>query len=485
MEKSKAVLLLRSFSKEEIKRFSDFLQSPYFNTNTRVFRLFEELKKHHPEYTGKAIEKETLYKKLFTGKDYNEQVMKNLITELLHLEKEFLSIDHYNKDKHNKSLGLLHQLASREVDSLYNKEIESFEENARENITQSVLLHYLLFQMEEINIRHNISRNRQSEITENLTKSAEYLTIFFLKNILRLSVNININRFSFNAQIPVNLADKFLSCLDIKNVLEYMESSAIEQSLNLKLLFYAMTCNVNINDDESYNIYKDLLHSNLGTLNRDEAHTLLHFLESVCAQKINSGKSEFYKDLFETYELEIANNIYTPDENSPLTVMKFRNIYLTALKAGKYDWAEDFINNYKSRLHDDNRKNIVELALAKLNFEKGEYELTLQHLQKIKTEQVFFKVDSKVLNLMAFYELGHYESAISLLESFKRMLTSNVSLTKQYSQKNIAFANLVGSLIKIRTSFDKKAVEDLKAKITNTETIGNKGWLMKKIEELK
>lgn len=482
MEKSKAILLLKTFSKEEIKRFSDFLLSPYFNTNSRVARLYDELKKHQPDFTGRTIEKKSLYKKLFPGKDYNEQVMKNLISELLRLEKEFLSIEHFNADTFNKSLGLLSQLSSRPVDPLYDKEIELFEEKARTNETISVMLQYLLFQMEEINFTHNINRNRQSEVTDNIVKAGENLVIFFLKNILRLSVNVNINKFSFNTQVPVNLADKLLENLNIQSVLDYMDEHKIGGAVHLKLLYYAMICNLRIDDDESYKIYKKLLYENMDSLKRDEAHIILHFLESICAQKINSGRVEFYKDLFETYELELAKNLITAKEDTPLTIMKFRNIYLTAMRAGKFEWAEKFINKYKNELHEENKKNIVELALAQLNFEKGGYGKTLEHLHKIKTDQIFFKIDVKVLNLMAFYELGHYESALSLIESFKRMLTSNTSLTKQYSQKNIAFANSVSSLIKTKSSYDEISAQMLKEKILNTEVIGNKGWLVKKID---
>lgn len=484
MEKSKAIHLLRTFSKEEIKSFSDFLVSPYHNTNSRVTRLYDELKKHQPNFTGRAIEKESLYKKLFPGKDYNEQVMKNLISELLRLEKEFLSVEHLNSDVFNKSLGLISQLSSRPVDQLYDKEIELFEEKTGSSETISTMLQYLLFQMEEIRFRHNINRNRQSEVTDNIVKSGENLVIFFLKNILRLSINININKFSFNTQVPVNLTDKLLESLDIKGVLDYIDEHKIGNPVYLRLLYYAMICNLHIEDDESYKIYKELLYANMDNLKRDEAHSILHFLESICAQKINSGRHEFYKDLFETYELELAKNLINAKADTPLTVMKFRNIYLTAVRAGKFEWAEKFINDYKNELHEENKINIVELALAQLNFEKGEFGKTLQHLHKIKTDQIFFKVDVKVLNLMAFYELGHYESAISLIESFKRMLTNNTSLTEQYSQKNIAFANSVNSLIKVKSSYDEISAQMLKEKIMNTEVIGNKGWLIKKIDEM-
>ncbi len=485
MEKSKVTQLLKTFSKNELKGFGDFLASPYFNTNTRVIRIFEYLKKFHPEFTGKGLLKEIIYKKLFSGKQYNEQVMKNLISELLKLEKEFLSIDCYRNNSYELSLNLVTQLTSREVSGLFNKETEILEETARKSETLSSGLHYVLFRMEDAKFKNNLYNNRQSEATESIIKSGEYLTIFFLKNILRLSVNININKFSFNTQSAINLTDNLLANLNIAKVIEYIDNNGIEHSLNLKLMYYAMICNIEIDNDIHYNTYKELLYSNIKNLKREEAHNLLHFLESICAQKINSGRNEYYKDLFETYELELKNNVYNPHEDSPLTTMKFRNIYTTAMRVGEHDWAERFINKYKSELNKENRQSIVSLALAQLHFSKKDYNKTLEYLNKVKTEQVFYKVDVKTISLKAFYELGHYESAISLGESFKKLLSSNKLITEQYRVRNINFVNMVNSIIKTRLDNEENNSEKLLSKLNEYESITNKNWLIEKINELK
>ena len=87
MNKSKSVQLLSAFSKDELSRSDDFLKSPYFNKNNRVIRLYKELAKDHPEFNSRNIQKEKLYKELFPGKEYNDQIMKNLNSEFLRLRK--------------------------------------------------------------------------------------------------------------------------------------------------------------------------------------------------------------------------------------------------------------------------------------------------------------------------------------------------------------------------------------------------------------
>jgi hypothetical protein len=50
MEKSKVIDIFRTFSPDELKRFRDFVHSPFHNKNKNVIRLFEILKKYYPDF---------------------------------------------------------------------------------------------------------------------------------------------------------------------------------------------------------------------------------------------------------------------------------------------------------------------------------------------------------------------------------------------------------------------------------------------------
>lgn len=483
MKKSKSVKILKTFSGEEIKKFSAFLESPYFNTNNRVTKLFTELKKFYPEFQSKGIEKETLYKKIFPGKPYNEQVMKNLVSELLKLEKEFLSVDGFINDPGEKTLKLIGQSVLKQLDFVLNKGLEEINSVASDNFS-SEKVQYLLYQAEENKFTFNIINNRQADATVNIEKAGEFLTVFFLKVIFRLSINAHINLFSFNKAAEKNFAEKILNSIDMKKLLDEMEAHNISGTFELKLKYLALISINDIYDDQSYNMYRDLLYANLSVLGNEEAHRSLHFMESIIAQKINAGRREFYKDLFETYKLEIDKNLFSSNINN-ITVMKYRNIYLTAVRVGEYDWAERFIFDFEKKINDEDRHDIFELAMAQLNFERKNFDDTLQHLNKVKTDQIFFKVDVRILSLMSLYELGHFETAISLIDSFRKLLSQSPSLTEQYRQKNLNFINSVSSLIRLTTDYDKDSASILKEKINGYELVGYKNWLNEKADLLK
>lgn len=485
MHKSKSVQLLSTFSNEEIKRFGDFIRSPYFNKNSRVIKLFDELKKDHPDFTSKSVSKEKLYGKLFKGKSYNDQVIKNLNTELFKLEREFLAHDMLNKDQFERSFMLLTNLNSRNAELLFEKEAEAIENAARENRSKIKDIHLLLNRIEEEKFTNHLINNRQSEASEHILKSGEYLILYFMKNILRLTINQRINEFSFNTVPDFNLPAEFINKLDIEKLLDLMDKNKIEHTIHIRLLYYSLLCNFDVKDTEIYLKFKSLLFQSISSFTKSEFHHLLHMLESIIAQKINSGMTEYYRDLFETYDYELKHDVYKPQKDSPLTVMKFRNIYLSALKAGQFEWAENFIHNYREELQKKDRQSIVELSLAQLNFEKQNFGATLEHLQKVRTSQIFYKVDVKILSMMALYELSHFETALALIESFKKMLIINKTLTEQYREKNKNFSTLLSSLIKAKIDNSNGSKEQLLKKIEESGQTANKRWLINKANELK
>ncbi len=346
MNKSKAVQLLKLFDNEDIKMFGEFLESPYFNKNTRVTQLYAELKKHYPEFSSRGVEKERLFKKLFPYKPYNEQVIKNLISELFKLAKEYFSIDTFKKDPFEKSAGIIGRLTARKSGIILDKEIEAFDKLPAENHQQRERLNLYKYLVEDKKFIHNIFNNRQSEASGNLEKSGEYLTLFFLKSILRLSINNHINYFSFNRNIENNFPDMIIKSIDMENFLNYIESLNKEEAVKLKIMYYSLLSISDIQNDESYRNLRSLIYENLESINKDEAQSYLHYMETICAQKINAGKTEFYRELFEIFVHEISMNVYGQIPGN-ITVLKFRNICLAGIRVGEYEWVEKFINDLK------------------------------------------------------------------------------------------------------------------------------------------
>src|SRR5258706_12522044 len=116
--------LLKTFSPEEIRKFGDFISSPYFNQRTKPSVLYKLLIKFYPGFSDRNLDKKKLYKKIFNLPDYKDSSLRNLFANLMNLAEEFIAIENFRKEKFNNSNYLLEELIMRNQPALFEKNVK-------------------------------------------------------------------------------------------------------------------------------------------------------------------------------------------------------------------------------------------------------------------------------------------------------------------------------------------------------------------------
>jgi hypothetical protein len=482
MQKSKIVNVLKTFSEDEMKRFSDFISSPYFNSNQSPVRLFNALKKYYPDFDSSGVTKETLYKKLFEGEKYNDQVMRNLSSQLLKLSKEFLSYEAYKNEPDTKELNLLNELKNRSIDSIFNSDFKAFKGKLeKEKIDFS--LFQKLAKLEEIYTSFHLQRDKQSHIYESLSRTGEYLLFYSLIRLSDIYINLRINQDALNADIGNDIVIEYIRNLDLKKLINFIEDKDYKNSGVIKLFYSRMLAVLNPGDNEKYIQFKNLLFSSVDKLTFYEAQQLLGSLEFIATYRINRGERGFYKDLFELYEFQLKNNFYMEHTKKRVRVLNFRNTVLVAVRVGEIDWAENYVKKFKNFLYEEN-KEMADYALGLIHFERGEFEKTIQSLQHVKTDYSQLKVDIKYLLVKAFFEVGYDESVISQLNSFRHLVTTHKQITDITREKGTNFINLMNLLLKAKYEPDKERILEIKHKLSALNFTADKLWIEKKLLDI-
>ena len=128
MIKSSVISILNTFSQEEIKQFEDFLNSPFYNKNTKVIQFFNVLKEYHPGFDDEKLTKENLFKELFGNVKYKESYIRNLFSDLNILAEQFLHLIHVTNNFTYEKF-VLEEMKSRDLLALIRKKINTFERN--------------------------------------------------------------------------------------------------------------------------------------------------------------------------------------------------------------------------------------------------------------------------------------------------------------------------------------------------------------------
>ena len=140
MTRNKAFQVIKTFSEKELKSFELFINSPYFNSNKNLPRLFSLFKKYLSTTKESEITEEFLYGRLFPGKKYSYGIMKNLISEMFSLCEEFLANTAVVNEKafdFEQGLRRLDNYNIRSLDKLFFAEYKQLEKQLEYSVLSS------------------------------------------------------------------------------------------------------------------------------------------------------------------------------------------------------------------------------------------------------------------------------------------------------------------------------------------------------------
>ena len=482
MLKNKVTEILSAMSPEELKRFGEFLSSAYFNKNTNLQKLFSELKKHYPTFSDKKLTNEYLYKKAVTPKGFNQQIMRNLNTGLVKLAKEFLAVEYFSDNESEKSLAVLYKLSEKKLTSAFRSDLKELESRllSRKDATQSILLD--LYRMEMQRLDFLIQTDQQEEAADYILTQSHYIIHHFIVHLANAQNNIRINEDTFNKKFDVNLVREVIKNTDLGKIVEYMSKNKFEFSSLVNIHYYKMMCSLFPEKEEYYYKLKSFLTENIPYINKMEMYSIITAIEVYCTTKISKGETKFYNELFDVYKLAVNYGTFVKGAPPQITAIKFRNIYICALRVGEIDWAENFVATHQNFLSDEG-KILSELAYAQFDIQKGNYDKAMERLNEINTDLYYVKKDIRRFMIQIHYERDHLESALATLGSFRQYINNNTRLIPGAKDNYIKFINVMTNLVKIKSSHDRKKLKSLKERV-ETDSLPSREWILEKISEL-
>ncbi len=263
LEKTNLIEVLKSFSKEELASFGDFIASPYHNKNSITARLYKTLKKYAPHYPAEKIKKEKIWAQLFPAKPYNYGTMKNLIFSLSNLAMKFLELENRVDAVEENNISLLEQLKKRGLTPLYFKKLREANADAGKAVFENLAPFYsYLREHSELNYLDYDYHYKEKKLDYSGLNRSLLLFCFcsyFLDNTNNLQ-----NSLSMNVQID--------SALDTAMVQVY-EKLGIRDNFS-DTFYYAYLTARSPENEESYYRFKELYFENFHLLSNNIQYNL-------------------------------------------------------------------------------------------------------------------------------------------------------------------------------------------------------------------
>lgn len=480
LQNTKLVQLLKTFSISELKEFEKFVLSSSTGKGKNYIYLVKILTKSLLKDETDKLFKEKIYEKLYPGKKYSEQTLKNLLTGLTKICEEFLIGKYLSRNPFIKKASFLQELTKRKAGNIFKKEIKQ----AKFNINSSLIdntYYEKKFMMEDLDRSNNILMNRPHLNFQNVLNMGNFLIKDFIIKLSAVTSEMKVNSNTHNYNFDDSQLNNFLKYINLSEWIKSVKADKSEDSEILEIYVCHLLITLN-NDDKAFDRFSFLFKKHYHLFPHTEKYIFYMVLISYCARKVFTD-SKVSRIAFKIFQEMLDNQIYSYDKTY-MTIILFRNIFVNALSLGEIEWTENYVKNYIITLEPEQRENMLHFCRSRIYFLKKKYDEALTELNKIKFELFTFKFDVKTIYIKIFYELHYFEEDLHLIDSYKHFLMKNKKVSKSFKTININFANLLEEIILVRLDNKKEKLSILKEKVDNTESVDSRAWLLEKINEI-
>lgn len=489
--------LLKSFSKDELESLWTFLNSPYHNKSKKVIRLFSEIEKFYPEFNNNELTNEYLSSNINPGKKYNDSTMRDLISDLLKLLQEFLTIEELKKNFFKKGELLLHALIEKNQNDLFEKNMNITSDEIERRGMDSLYYYHnsILLGLKINNDSINNYKKTSRSIEQSNTILFSYMICifqYFIIELIDVYIQLIINESKFKLPKRSNTAFILAQSIDFKKISSLFEGKSRDKVVFQ--IYYNLFCAFeDLSDINFYFKYKALVFENSNLLSKSEITSHFAMLIAYCIlkNKISQNTEEFDGELFRIYNAYLKSKYFIIEKTKYIDESLYRNILKLSLRIKKFKWTLNFINSFSKHLHPEKRKNLLNFSFAEYYYFYGVFNKSYVNINKAfnfleKIDEVSFvqKYDIKVLYLMIRFDLNDNDLVLNDINNYRKFLTRNKFVTPERKKRLNKFMNLLEKLIYIKENNFNNDYTDIYSEILNSKNIFQREWLLSKIKEI-
>jgi hypothetical protein len=478
MKKTKLISLLKTFSKQEIYKLNDFINSPIFNKNKTIIKLCETVLPYWPEFDSAEFTEENIYKSIFDNEKFDYFKIKNIISDLYALTADFLKFS-ISQGRHIESeINLLNALHDRRLDNIYSqreKKIKYQLQNAEVKDEDNYLRQY---QLERVNIAHYKFSGSSYSFNSIQTEFDSFLQ-YSLTGLLRLYSKMLYNKNHGNIHFDMNMFD---------NVWQYAKD--MDFSSNPSCLIYKQIISLELSKSEAdYRKLLEIKEEFKKNIPTEEFYYILQEQNSYAAYRLKLGDENYYIERFYAFRDMIENKFM---DTGYIIFPNVISVYTSACMVDEYSWAEEFLKKAQNGISPAEEKiNTLNYCRGYLAYRQKDFGKSLQFFSKTNFKLYLIKVMVKSYSARIYYEQNLYEQTISAVDTFRHYLKSEKMMDDSQKTAHYEFLKNLAELAAMKfeginniNSIDlgmlKKQIDQM-----SSNPLGAKNWLIEKVNELK
>ncbi|MEO8447641.1 MAG: hypothetical protein ABI528_09110 [bacterium] len=478
---SKLFDIINTLSKSDIKEFKKFIRSPVYSKGRNYVLILNQIAKLQ-QRKSTDTESQKLYSKIYPGKKFNSQTLKNRLSELFKLAEEFMIYKTLKENPLEKQKLLLLSYYKNKNVRLYESKYNIFN-----NQLQSLPDNDLKFLNTIYIKRQHLDFLRKQEISEyafdRYYDFSFYTTCIFLTNLFEFGIEF-LQQEQTERNYEFNIVKDLLAKINIDEILEKAAKINPHLSGILSMQYFFYKAFKDPDEEKNYFEGRRVFDRISPGLSEDYKINQYNIMTYYCIIRHNYGIKKFQLELFKLYNEKLKLGIHLDIDKKYFPVRTFRNYVLLGIILKKFEWTEKFINKYSKELPVDTRDDETKLSYSRLYFGKREYGRSMSYLANFRSTNYLHYCDSSVLKLCTYYETEKFEEAFSEMDKFRHYLRNHKEIPKIHKIYTSNFLKMYQMLIKIKTDAGKKDLYEIVKLYEKTPLASRRNWLGEKITQL-
>ncbi len=469
MQNTKLFTLFSVLSAWELRKWRQFLVSPFMNRREDVVQLFDHLiqeqKNKKSDFT-----KEKAFARLYPNEPFDDVKIVMLMSRLYRLGEKYLAFRRMEKDENLLKINAAQEFRILKMEGNFDKMISDarhvLDKKPYRNCDYLGQLYGIEYELYDY---FESQKRGHDSILQKIIQAFDHYT---LTNKLKLACHILAQTTVSKKKIDVGLLDELI--LFIEKDPKVLEEPALAIYYNLYKLNDEANDHCFVKLKELVPHYKSIFYPN-------EVKDILILMINFCIKKTNKGIEQYLAESFELYKMGVEEEYFL--ENDLISPFTFNNLVGLALRLKKLAWAESFIHSYQNKISEKHRTTIFNYNAAQISYHQGNYEKAMRILSNFNANDLLLNLKAKFLLLKTYFELGDdyfevLDSAIHSTRMYLQRRKETLSYHKDYLENFLRFFKRILDL----PHFDEESKMKLLQEIKEEQNIFDKVWLIEKLK---
>ncbi len=462
----KAVDILLSFQKKDWHWFKKFLNSPVFNKNQALLKIFDFFEQRR--FSLKKIDfSENLFSEIFPEARFEAAKMYHTSNYFLRAAEDYMAWDEWQQNEPGQLLHLLTACRKRGLEKHFkttNQRLRDVHEGHPHRNPQHYQFSYQLA-LEEYQQSMQLGRSG----AEQLQPLSDLHDVAFIAEKLKNACILLSWRKLLRTEFDMGL---------LPAVLEYVNTRPhLREFPAIAIYYYGFLTLTEPEQEAHFFALKAHLIAAREKFPQQELGNVYLLAVNFCINRINLKQNNYLREVLDLYQSGLEAEVFL--ENGQISRFTYTNITLSALRCREFEWVARFLEKYRDRIPEHHRQGTYAFNLARYFCEKGDYDRAMPLLQEMDFDDVLHNLVAKTMLVRMYYETGEHNALASLLDSLDTYLRRKNLIGEQQQTAYKNTVRFVRKLMSLKPGH-QKARELLRQEMADTRLLAEKDWLMQK-----